>query len=115
MIGVDAVKAILSQYERFGWQLHHLLMADDMRNSLGSAAGEFFGGMEILNSDLNAAWFSRPAENGRIAYELRALDATPFALLDSTSADADEIELRDMFVDVEQQLRDRLSRHPKTH
>ena len=101
------VGSIISQYEKFGWTLHHVLLSpESKRGSLEKS----FSGVDVVDSDIDAAWFSRPAENGRVAFELRSLAQTPFALVDSADPDASESELAEMFAATERKLRERLSR-----
>lgn len=115
MISEDAVRQILSQYKKFGWRLERVLLTSDLKKSLGDSIAVIFGDITIAESDLDAAWFSRPADNGRIAWELRSLTNTPFALVDSSEPEADETELAEIFSRVEDQMRQRLIRPPQTH
>jgi len=109
MIDARAIQGLLAQYQRFDWQLHHVLMTREMRDTLPASLTVLFGNAEIVDSDINAVWFSRPAENGRIAFELRALSNTPFALVDSSEPGADETDLAALFQRVEGKMRERLS------
>ena len=70
---------------------------------------ELFEDIPVAESDLNAAWFSRPNANGRIAWELRSLGPTPVRLVDSSEPEAAESELTELFERVENQMRQRSS------
>ena len=115
MIGEEAIRAILSQYEKFGWKLGRVLLTDAMRRYLSSPAAQVFAVDEISSSDLNAAWFSRPSKDGSIAWELRTLDASPFALVEVVDADIERSELRGIMERTEQRLRERLQGHHRGH
>lgn len=115
MISGDAVREILSQYNRFGWRLERVLLTSDLKKSLSGSIAALFDDRTVAESDLDAAWFSRPAVNGRIAWELRSLTNTPFALVDSSEPEADESELAEIFSRVEDQMRQRLIRPPQGH
>lgn len=91
MIGSEQIQAILAQYEKHGWSLRRVLLSAEMRKNLPDA---LFANAEIVSSDLNALWFSRASFDGREAWELRYLSATPFALVEVFEAD-DEEEVRE--------------------
>jgi hypothetical protein len=110
VISEDAISEILSQYKKFGWRLERVLLSDELTRSLGEMTESLFGGLSPGESDLDAAWFSRPNANGRLAWELRSLTTAPFALVDSTEPEPDPTELDNLFQRVEEQLRQRLIR-----
>ena len=112
MISEQAVREILSQYERFGWELRKILHTERFVISLDP---DMFAGCEIISADIDAAWFSRAAQDGKIAWELRALDAFPFALIEVIDADTSQLELNAILKKVEQHLRDKLQNLPRTH
>lgn len=114
MISGDAVREILSQYNRFGWRLERVLLTSRLKKDLNGSIATLFEGITLVESDLDAAWFSRPAVNGRIAWELRPLTNNPFALVDSSDPEAHESELAEIFSRVEDQMRQRLIRPPET-
>lgn len=109
MMDTQAIQGLLAQYQKFDWHLHHVLMTREMRDTLPETLDALFENAKIDESDINAVWFSRPAANGRVAFELRALNNTPFALVDSSEPGADETDLNSLFQRVEEKMRDRLS------
>jgi len=111
----DSVRQILSQYERFGWKLHHALISPRLEQSLGLDINKLFIDCEIKQSDLAAAWFSRPNEHGQTAWELRALDDNPFALIEVVDAGILDSELDSVFEETENRLRERLNQRVKAH
>ena len=114
MITAAAFREILAQYKSFGWQLKRLILTADTKHVLVRVNEDIFENIPVVESDLNAAWFSRPNANGRVAWELRSLGPTPFALVDSSEPDARESELIELFERVENQMRQRLIR-PQGH
>jgi hypothetical protein len=110
VITEDSVREILAQYERFGWQLERVLLNPKVKVSLGELAHELFDVDALVESDLDAAWFSRSNSNGRVAWELRSLGPTPFALVDSAEPNASDQDLNELFERVENQMRLRLIR-----
>lgn len=91
MIGIEQIQAILALYAKHGWSLRRVLLSAEFKEIL---PGSLFAGAEIVSSDLNALWFSRPSPGGREAWELRHLSETPFALVEVFEAD-DEEEVRE--------------------
>jgi hypothetical protein len=115
MVDEASVSSIISQYERFGWQLHHVLLSPEVKASIETSISSLFNGKEVRLSDLNAIWFSRPAPNGRVAWELRAIGDFPFALVDSAEPNDPASELEAVFVRTEMKMRERLRQNPRTH
>jgi len=93
MITERQISEILAQYKKHGWNLRRVLLSAETSENL-SASLSLFGQAEIVASELNAAWFSRPSNEGREAWELRYLSATPFALVEVFEKD-DEEEVRE--------------------
>jgi hypothetical protein len=94
MIKAEQIAEILALYKRHGWILRRVLLSDALRASLAEALENLFGDAEIRSSELNAAWFSRPARNNQEAWELRRLGTSPFALMELFDED-DEAEIRE--------------------
>jgi hypothetical protein len=107
MIESSMIRSIIEQYERFGWELRRVLLTPGLRAKIGTAVGELFKNVEIKGSDLDAAWFTRAAKNGGTAWELRALQESPFALIEVVGPDIMTDELDLTLAATEQQLRDR--------
>jgi len=115
VISEDAVREILSQYKKFGWRLERVLLTPDLKKGIVDSIKVLFEDKTIIESDLDAAWFTRSAVNGRIAWELRSLTNTPFALVVSSAPDAGGSELNELFSRVEDEMRQRLVRPPQAH
>jgi len=89
MINAQAIAEILSLYKKHGWNLRRVLLSDGLRVSITDALQDLFGGAEIVSSQLNAVWFSRPSKNAAEAWELRRLTDAPFALIEVFEKDID--------------------------
>jgi len=88
------IAEILSLYKKHGWILRRVLLSDALKKSLDGSLEKLFGETEIRTSEIDAAWFSRPARNDQEAWELRRLSDAPFALFETFDAE-DEEEIRD--------------------
>lgn len=98
MISVERIQEILAQYKKHGWILRRVLLSDELRvrsyKELTDLSAEF-GAIEFVSSQIDAAWFSRPSgKGGAEAWELRRLDATPYALFE-VFADTDDEDARE--------------------
>lgn len=93
-IKADEIQAIISLYEKHGWVLRRILLTEVLRKSLGDSLTGLFGQNEIVNADIDAAWFSRPSGHDKEAWELRRLSQTPYALFEVFDS-TDEEETRD--------------------
>ena len=90
MIDLATVKAVVSQYEKFGWTLERILLQTEAPDVTSA-----FRDKPFFLSAQDALWFSRESGHGR-AWELRRLTGTPFALVrvigpDTTDQERDEI------------------------
>jgi hypothetical protein len=94
VIEPQAIASVSAQYKKHGWTLRRLLLTDTAQ-----ASGlDLEPAVQVSQSDLNAAWFTRSSTPGTEAWELRTLEGTPFALLevipDGTPADDLETALK---------------------
>jgi hypothetical protein len=115
MIGEDAIRAILNQYDRYGWQLRSVLLSAELQIRLGPATPELFGDVEIKQSDIDAAWFSRASRGGSVTWELRWFSDPPFALLEVIGPDTEPNEVEGILRGTENQLRERIKRRTHGH
>ena len=109
MISADGVRAIIAQYEKFGWRLRRVLVTEELREYLGNEISGHFRNADVVDSDLDAAWFSRPSRGAGVAWEVRMLDDLPFALVEVVDVDDDDA-LEGVLLRLENDLR---SRHDK--
>ncbi len=87
MNGERQTSEILAQYKKHGWNLRRVLLSASAREELPVS---LFGGVEIISSELDAAWFSRASPEGREAWELRIFSTAPFALVEVFEEDDEE-------------------------
>ncbi len=105
MIDSEHLAALVSQYERHGWRLRRIVAAEDVGPSARTLPD-----IEVKRGSIDAAWFSRPGENGRISWELRLLAAAPYALVISAEPGVD---IGEDFDDAERRMRDAIARFPR--
>lgn len=97
MIDASACLELIQTYAKHGWTLRRVLLTAELRKLLGKTNGEIFGDIKTKEANIDAAWFSRPPAKGEVAWEIRHLSETPFALLeyvDESSGDFED-KLRD--------------------
>jgi hypothetical protein len=101
MMTPEKIAAVISVYEKNGWLLRRLIAAPENVAEMGKIASERTPPTLMRPGRIDAAWFSRKPADGPIAWELRALDDAPYALLqffDETSEEFEqqlaEVELR---------------------
>ena len=92
MIDANAINQIFATYERHGWILRRVLLSADLKENLGAAASALFGEIKVIDSGFDAAWFSRPPKSGGVAWEIRYLGNTPFALLENLDEEAADFD-----------------------
>ena len=106
MIDAASIREIMSVYAKYGWVLRRILLSEPLRSSIADIAGTF-GEVPVLRSDLDAAWFSRPPNGGPVAWEIRHLSTSPYALLEHIDEGSPSVE--DDLAIVENRLRSSLS------
>lgn len=80
MIDRTALEQIIGQYDKHGWKLRRVLLSDDLRPRLRDAFGDLVD-VSVVESTLDALWFSRSSRPESTAWELRHLSSTPYALV----------------------------------
>lgn len=89
MITVEQIQEIISLYHKYGWKLRQVLLTDKLRRQITDFQFE----AEVVESEIDAVWFSRPSGE-KEAWELRRLSVTPYALFE-TFDEEDEEEVRE--------------------
>lgn len=100
MIEPATLREIIATYAKHGWLLRRVLLSAGSRPKLDEADAEEY---TIIDSETDAAWFSRPPKPGGVAWELRHLGGSPFALLENIDEFADNFETA--LTEVETRLR----------
>lgn len=98
------IKEILATYRKYGWNLHRVLLTDKLREKLSTSVAVIFGETEIAAAEIDAAWFTRDSGKDRIAWELRHLNPTPFALFESVEKERSEKECEEIKAEMEIRL-----------
>ena len=88
MITLEDFSEIVATYEKHGWLLRRVLLSANTRKSLNEMPDD----VDVLDSDIDAAWFSRPPKAGDVSWEIRSLGATPFALVQFVDEDSPDFE-----------------------
>lgn len=110
MIDQSQIREILSLYQKYGWTLQRVLLTQTLRDKISDCLDESFGAAEIVSSEIDAAWFSRLAQNGGETWELRYLSPNPFALLEVFDTDDDEDVREEALMEIEERLKATLNR-----
>lgn len=92
MIAAATLGEIIQTYAKHGWLLRRVLLTDSLHKSLAANVDGLFGDARIIRGVIDAAWFSRPPKKGGIAWEIRLLSETPYALLEYVDENADDFE-----------------------
>lgn len=104
MIDEKQIAEILSLYKKHGWNLSRVLLSAELGNNLSDKTRKQFGTAEIVSSEIDAAWFSRPSKYDRQAWELRHLAAAPFALFEVFESETNEDFKRERLSEMERQM-----------
>jgi hypothetical protein len=107
MIGQREFNDIVTTYEKHGWVLRRVLLSHETRRRLT----EIPANAATIESDIDAAWFSRPPMAGEISWEIRSLGPTPFALVEFVDEDSPDFE--DVLEAVKQRMIDSLSQRKR--
>lgn len=93
---------IVALYEKHGWQLRRVLLRPESRSELDKSvdAGH------VMESVVDAVWFSRPSHEGREAWELRLLAENPYALFETFEKDETEEQREENRLEMEARLRE---------
>ncbi len=105
---------VLALYRKHGWRLERVMMSAATRDALrqsveGGGDAETFEGVAVRESDFDAMWFRRAAQEGREAWELRLVGEPPFALFELFEEDEAEEDREDVRREMEARLRERAS------
>src|SRR2546423_2908895 len=125
MSRLEKFQDALAMYSKHGWRLARVLARgetmDEMRSPTAggesradeAAAAMFdesdattFEGVAVLESEVDAMWFTRAAQGGREAWELRLVGETPYALFELFEPGESEEDREDVRREVEARLRE---------
>ncbi|MFT3746213.1 MAG: hypothetical protein QM785_18220 [Pyrinomonadaceae bacterium] len=86
----NAIAETFATYRKYGWIPRRLILTSSSKRALQG----FEPDIAVFESDIDAAWFSRPPAAGKVAWELRYLGNTPFALLEEIDESGADLEVR---------------------
>ena len=104
MIDASAIADIIATYKKYGWTLRRVLLSPTLKEKIGTWSNSLFGEVAIADSNIDAAWFSREPGRGTVAWEVRYLGDSPFALLENV--DENDTEFEYVLHGVEERLRE---------
>jgi hypothetical protein len=113
LIETSQIRDILSLYQKYGWTLERVLLTQTLREQVLADLQTDFGTAEIVSSEVDAAWFSRPAQNGGETWELRHLSVNPYALLEVFDADDIDDVREESLMEVEEKMKEKLGKEKK--
>ncbi len=82
MINIDTISETIATYKKHGWILRRVLLSAALSGRIDRSRSTLFGNVEVFDSDIDAAWFSRQPTSGEAAWEIRFLGETPVALVE---------------------------------
>ena len=106
---LDLFFELLGTYRKYGWELKGALLTPTTRAEL-SGGTENLANLLIKDAPFDALWFSRPSHNQRVAWELRLLSETQYALFESFEADETEEQREEMRVEMEARMQEYVRR-----
>ena len=95
---------IVGVYSKHGWQLRRVLLKPETRARFDQ--GGATETTPVIESAVDALWFSRPSHAGREAWELRLLSENPYALFETFEADESPEEREEILLEMENRLRE---------
>jgi hypothetical protein len=111
----DLFMDIVATYRKHGWELKAAMLQPSTRTELSSLNPELLLQIEVKDSSIDALWFSRPSHKDRVAWELRLLAETQYALFETFEMDETEEERDQMKLEMEARLRDYVSPNQSGH
>ncbi|MBX7055130.1 MAG: hypothetical protein K1X36_09260 [Pyrinomonadaceae bacterium] len=82
MTDASDFRSIVDMYVKHGWIPRRVLLSAALRKELTDKIAEYIPESQIVEREIDAAWFSRPPSEGPIAWEIRSLGSTPYALVE---------------------------------
>ncbi len=112
MISQTAVEEIVKLYQKHGWHLRRVLLTAELKNNLTNAPETIFGDAEIIESEMDGAWFSRVSNTEQTAWELRHLSASPFAMMEMIDNELGVEERQEVLEMIEDRLSEKVTKPP---
>jgi hypothetical protein len=103
------LKEIINNYQKHGWRLERVLLRPETRANMVLEEIEL-SSLPIEEALVDALWFSRRSHDERIAWELRLLAETPYALFETFPANEPEQLQWESRKEMEVRLREYITR-----
>lgn len=84
---IDRAREIIATYQKHGWQLRRALITKTTAAEVKATGATVLAETPMLDSVIDALWFSRPSHHQREAWELRLIAEMPYALFETVAAD----------------------------
>ncbi len=110
MISQIAVEQIIKLYRQHGWHLQRVLLTADSSKSFADTPEIIFGAAEIIESEMDGAWFSRASNAEQTAWELRHLSASPFAMMEMIDNELGAEERQEILEMIEDRLSEKVKK-----
>ena len=102
----DLFMELVATYQKHGWELKGALLQPSTHAELKKKEADMLAPIRIKEADVDALWFARPSHSNRIAWELRLLGETQYALFETFESDETEEQREEMRLEMEARLRD---------
>ena len=89
---METVAEMIATYKKHGWELRRILLSPGSKSKVGARFAVTFPGIKFTDSGVDAIWFSRSPTGGPVAWEIRYLGNTPFALVQTIDESAPDLE-----------------------
>jgi hypothetical protein len=106
MIKADLFMELVATYRKHGWELKTALLQPATRLELSAKEPDLLTPITIKEATFDGLWFSRPSHNSRVAWELRLMAETQYALFETFEADETEEQREEMKLEMEARMRD---------
>lgn len=107
MITAATFRDIVAVYTQHGWLLRRVLLSPELRKELNLSIDGLEGDVALFDSEIDAAWFSRPPKTGRVPWEIRHLSNVAYARL--YTIDEHEADFEEAMTSAENEFRQSVS------
>lgn len=105
MITADQIRSLIAVYTSNGWLLRRVVVRSSHLAAVRDLVDSHAPDAELAAGNVNAAWFSRKPQGKPVAWELRSLGKTPYAILEFIDETAPDFAER--LKAIEDRLRDK--------
>ena len=97
---------LVATYRKHGWLLKGAVLLTATRAELTEKEPDLLRPLVVKEDSFDALWFSRPSQKDRVAWELRLLAESQYALFETFEAEETEEQREEMRVEMEARLRE---------